>query len=389
MFRYDVTKQKASKGKRALPAEHMDAGTARKERKTNMIITGDMSAILHDTTMHTPVYLDVTTTPFSLHGFSEPFRRVPAPVAEKTSECVMRLSKVTAGGRVRFRTTSDFVVIHGELIGAEISANSAPNASQSFDIYVKEDGKHRFRGVFTPSQGAGKSYVESRLKFHNNDMKDIIVYFPLNSSFSAVYVGLREGAVLEAGSAYTHEKPVVFYGSSIVHGGGSKPSAPYSAVISRRLDTEFINLGFGGGARAEEAIIDYIATLDMSVFVYDYDHNAPDYDFLEKTHYEGYKRFRRQRPDVPVIMASRPDYFTRNFTLEYYTMADVEKRRALIESNYKRALAEGDRNVYFVDGSKIFPETLCDDCTSDGCHPNDLGYHFMANAFGAVIEKLL
>ena len=88
-------------------------------------------------------------------------------------------------------------------------------------------------------------------------------------------------------------------------------------------------------------------------------------------------------------MASRPDYWSRNYTLDYYTTEETEKRRRLIEENYKRALAEGDQNVYFVDGSQMFPEALRDECTSDGCHPNDLGYHFMANAFENVLRQLL
>ncbi len=354
-----------------------------------MIITRDMSTVLHDTTMSTPVYLDVKKEPFSLHGLCEPFRRVPKDIADATSECVSRLSMITAGGRIRFKTTSDFIVVHGELADASISPISSPNASQSFDIYLVEEGKHTFRGVYTPSQGEGKSYVESRLKFHNHEMKDVILYLPLNAAFSDIYIGLREGCELEAGSRYTYPTPIVFYGSSIVHGTGSKPSAPYSSVLSRRFDTDFINLGFGGGAMAEEEIIRYLATLDMSILVYDYDHNAPNLEYLKATHDRGYRLFRSLRPDVPVIMASRPDYWSRNYTLEYYTLEDNEKRRALIEENYKRAKAEGDNNVYFVDGSKMFPEAFRDDCTADGCHPNDLGYHFMANAFGEIIEKIL
>ena len=76
-------------------------------------------------------------------------------------------------------------------------------------------------------------------------------------------------------------------------------------------------------------------------------------------------------------------------SVPYYTIEDNEKRRALIEANYKRAISEGDKNVYFVDGSKMFPEALRDDCTCDGCHPNDLGYHYMANAFEKVIRPIL
>ena len=354
-----------------------------------MIIRREMGTALADTTMSSPVYLDTKKAPFSLHGFCEPFRRVPKDIAEMTSETVARLSEVTAGGRVRFRTNSDFIVIHGDRINADISSNSSPNASTSFDIYFKEDGKHCFRGVYTPSQGEGKNYVEGRLKFYNDDMKDVIVYFPLNASFSDVYIGLREGSVIEEASPYTYEKPVVFYGSSIVHGGGSRPSSPYSSVLSRRFDTDFINLGFGGGAKAERTLMEYMAGLDMSVFVYDYDHNAPTLEHLRETHYAGYQIFRSKQPKTPVIMASRPDYWSRNYSLEHYTTEETEKRRKLIEENYLRARAEGDENVYFVDGSKMFDEAFREDCTSDGCHPNDLGYHYMANAFGEVLKKLL
>ena len=135
--------------------------------------------------------------------------------------------------------------------------------------------------------------------------------------------------------------------------------------------------------------MEYIAGLDMSVFVYDYDHNAPTIEHLRNTHYEGYRIFRSKQPDTPIIMASRPDYWSRNYTLEYYTVEETEKRRCLIEENYKRALAEGDKNIYFVDGSLMFPEAFRDDCTSDGCHPNDLGYHYMANAFEKILRNLL
>ena len=354
-----------------------------------MIITREMGTVLSDTTMSSPVYLDVRNAPFKLYGFCEPYRRVPKDVADATSECVSRLSKVSAGGRVRFRTTSDFIVLHGDYVTLGAGNTSALVASSSFDIYFTEDGKQRFRGIYNPSQGEGKSYVESRLKFHNNEMKDVIVYFPLGANLRNVYIGLSEGCEIEFGSEYKYSTPVVFYGSSFVHGGGLRPSSPYTAVLSRRLDCDFVNLGFGGGALAEKSIMEYCASLDMSVFVYDYDHNAPTLEHLEKTHYEGYKIFRVKHPETPVIFASRPDYWTRNYTLEYYTVDDNEKRRALIEANYKRALADGDKNVYFVDGSKMFPENLRDDCTSDGCHPNDLGYYYMANAFEKVLRPLL
>ena len=354
-----------------------------------MIITREMGTILPDTTMSSPVYIDARTAPITLHGFCESFRRVPAEVARATSEGVSQLSTISAGGRIRFCTDSDYIVVHAEMNDVSLSGNSSPVACSSFDVYLKENGKQEFRGVYFPSQGEGKNYVESRLKFYNREMKDVTLYCPLNASLKEVYVGLREGSVLLPASPYTYEKPIVFYGSSIVHGGGLRPSSPYTSIISRRLDSEYINLGFGGNAKAEKAIMEYMAGLDMSVFVYDYDHNAPTLDYLRNTHYEGYRIIREKNPELPIIMASRPDYWTRNYTLEYYTVEDNEKRRCLIEENYLRAQAEGDRNVYFIDGSKIYPAELRNECSSDGCHPTDLGYYFMANAFEEVLRPLL
>ena len=51
-----------------------------------MIITKEMGTVMPDTTMRSPVYIDVRKAPFELYNFAEDFRRVPAAVAEATSE---------------------------------------------------------------------------------------------------------------------------------------------------------------------------------------------------------------------------------------------------------------------------------------------------------------
>ena len=122
-------------------------------------------------------------------------------------------------------------------------------------------------------------------------------------------------------------------GSPPVKKTSSSDSLIYAAIIARRLDSDFINLGFGGSAKAEPAIMDYIAGLDMSVFVYDYDHNAPDAEYLKNTHYEGYRRFRAAQPDTPVIMASKVDYHSDAET--------NETRRRIVMESYKRGLEAG------------------------------------------------
>ena len=353
-----------------------------------MKVTREMGTVLSDTTMHSPVYIDVRTNPmFKLYGFHEPFRRIPEEVAKATSEAVTRLHTMGPSARVRFRTNSDIIVIHADLSSDGRTGSMSILATSSFEMYFVENGKHMYKGSFVPSQGEGKNYVECRLKAPT-EMKDVILYFPIYSSVENFYVGLREGSEIEEGGSYTYETPVLFYGSSIVHGiGAGRPGMNYPSQISRMLDTNVYNLGFAGAALGEPEILDFIADQKMSVFVYDYDHNAPNAEYLEKTHYAGYKRFRAKQPTTPIIMASKPDW---DLVHESTNPEISEKRMRIIENTYLRAKAEGDENVYFVNGfTDFYPSDIRGDCTSDGCHPNDLGYHYMAEAFAKIIKKLL
>lgn len=69
-----------------------------------------------------------------------------------------------------------------------------------------------------------------------------------------------------------------------------------------KFDTDFINLGFSGNAKGEQEMTDYIKKLDMSVFVMDYDANAPTPEHLEATHKKMFKGIREVQPDLPIIL---------------------------------------------------------------------------------------
>ena len=124
-------------------------------------------------------------------------------------------------------------------------------------------------------------------------------------------------------------------------------------------------------------MIEYIKKLDMSLFVYDYDHNTPDPEYLKNTHEKSFKAIRRENPTLPIIIMPAPIYCPCD---------DMKKRRDIVESTYKNAVASGDQNVYFIDGNKLM-EVCENNGTVDNIHPSDFGFASMAKAVGDVIEK--
>lgn len=302
---------------------------------------------------------------------------MPEEIAKSVSEGVYNLHTNTAGGRVRFVTDSPYVAIKTEYIPCK-RPHFALAGSGGFDMYSQYDGITRYEGTFVPPYDVENGY-ESVLDFEKCHERVVTINFPLYSSVQKLYIGLKEGAVLKPAPGYRVEKPVVYYGSSITQGGcASKPGSSYQSILSRRFDCDYINLGFSGNAKGEDEITDYLKGMDMSVFVMDYDHNAPSVEHLEKTHSRMFQRIRDAQPKLPILIMSRPKYY----------LTEIEEiRRTIIWNTYVKAKEQGDENVYFLDGEKLM-ELVGDNGTVDNSHPTDSGFFSMACAIGQVFEVI-
>ena len=346
-----------------------------------------------ETTVTEPdlVWFDVLEPPFAIYGVyfdkaQDRFVRMPADVAEKVSAGVYSLVKNTAGGRVRFRTDSAYIAIKAVMDNSG-PMNHMPLTGQSgFDLYRKTEQGDIFFQTFVPPMGMKEGYSVGRTT--DGKMYDYTINFPLYDRVKHLYVAFKKNAHLEAAAPYAHEKPVVYYGSSITQGGcASRPGNAYQAIISRRLDVDHINLGFSGCARGEQAMIDYIASLDMSVFVSDYDHNAPDAAHLAATLPLLYKTVRAAHPDLPILLVSATDILLKGNNPPWNDA--YCDRFEVIKNIYLQGVAAGDKNLYFVSGADLFAGECWDACTVDGTHPNDLGFYRMAMGLEKVIKPLL
>ena len=326
------------------------------------------------------VFYDATKAPFSHHGVwyeDGKFYRVDKNVAPLVSPSVVQKSTQTAGGRIRFKTDSPYIAIKAVFHNTEVVTIMADVAVKGFDFYV--DGV--FVRSFSPAPGQGDGEFESiREVGGEGGEHEITINMPLYAGITELYIGLDEKASLSAAEPYKISKPVVFYGSSITNGAcASRPGMTYESIISRRLNCDFHNLGFGGSARGESAMADYIAGMEMSAFVYDYDHNAPSVEHLANTHEAMFMKVREKHPTLPIIMLSRPQDLNREA---------LKARFEVVKATYDNAKARGDENVYLINGSTLF-DGLDADYTVDAVHPNDLGFGRMAAAVAEILEKVL
>lgn len=315
---------------------------------------------------------------FSLHGLlyeNQHFRRIPEAFSQPVSNNVHNLSRNTAGGRLRFRTNSSCVIIHAKMRHIGKMSHFALCGSAGFDLYVNNEYHASFLPPFSMTDG-----YQSIVNFSSSDMREITLHFPLYSDVVELYIGLDDTALLEKPSPYQIEKPIVCYGSSITQGGcASRPGNAYPAILSRRLNAESLNLGFTGNAKGEPAMADYIKTLPMSVFVYDYDHNAPTTEHLENTHERMFQIIREEQPTLPIVILSRP---------KIRLSEEESTRLAIIRRTYENALAKGDKNVYFIDGPTLM-QYAQNEGTVDGCHPTDYGFYSMAETLLSLLKTIL
>ena len=327
------------------------------------------------------VWLNAAEAPFKIYGAvsCDPYLRLPLEEAEKVSPGVLALARHTAGVRVRFKTNSPYIAIHCEWDVYGAMPHMPVTGSSGFDIYKYINGEQKFLGTFVPPFNADKGYES--IRDFGGEMTEYIINFPLYNKVDKLYIGVSRDAEFETPSEYRNSLPVIYYGSSITQGGcASRPGNCYQNFISRMFDIDYVNLGFSGSGRGEDEIIEYLASLPMSVFVSDYDHNTPTIEHLSTSHYKLYRAVRERHPDIPYVMLSAPDYKVGN--------ADFDTKRGIIMNTFIRAKQEGDKNVYFIDGASLFADDEWLACTVDGIHPNDLGFYRFAKAMYPVMKTI-
>ena len=133
---------------------------------------------------------------------------------------------------------------------------------KGLDLYCLEDTVWRFAGVGRPSGKENKATLVAHME---PKMREFLLYLPLYDGITDLKIGVDSLSeiLLPAINLPVREKPIVFYGTSILQGGcATRPGMAHTNILSRWLNRETINLGFSGNGLLDVEIAEIMAHID-------------------------------------------------------------------------------------------------------------------------------
>lgn len=338
-----------------------------------------------DLTWYTPAFVNGVCHQDTAHIFY----RLPAAMEPLVSKTVWNLSLFTTGEFLHFKTTAHRLVVQYGLSGKNREMPHMPATGVSgVDLYAKDRLGHwnwappRYRfGADTVV------YSYNDLKINSGAEVDYYLYLPLYNTVTWISIGIAPGEKLEF-IPERKEKPVVGYGTSIMHGAvASRPGMSWTNMLSRKLDREVINLGFSGNGRFEQPIFDLMATVDAAVYLFDCMPNMTRMkpDTIEARIRYGVQKVRAAHPDVPIIMTEYPCgdipfYMDSALINERHTSSQV------IAGVYNKLKSEGVKDLWLLTEKEIGFDI---NSTTEATHPNDIGMLKYADAYEKKIREIL
>ena len=313
------------------------------------------------------------------------YDRLPRNVTTNVNAGVRGMKHHSSGLQFRFTTDSKTLDFRWVPYNRSLSMDHMPATGVSgIDIYRLDDGG-KWRYVQTGRIRDGVNGGNVRVDWKPGT--PCLVNLPLYNGIKSFSLGIDKDAKVEPLPPRKSgiDKPVVFYGTSITHGGcASRPGLAFPSIVGRDLDVPIANLGFSGSGVMEYEMSEHLAAIDASCYVLDCLWNMGLHESasrpgrsVEKNYERFIRNLRAKRPSVPIVMAEQCDVF----------MKGPNDKDRFIRKLYDRLVAEGWKSLVYLPKDRMYTGDI--DGTVDGCHPNDLGMRSLANAFeGAVAEAL-
>lgn len=339
-----------------------------------------------DIEWHSPLEAPFRVSGLAWFGQEKLYRRLPLHPVEEIRPAVDSLANCTSGAQIGFRTNSKTVSVRVTLNGSAGMYHMPPTGECGVDAYIGRAGAWLHAGTARFEPGV-MEYESPLFTSAEPELRSYMLNLPLYKGVKEIWIGLEPGAEVLPPEPYDSDQKVVFYGTSITQGGcASRPGMSYTNILSRRINLEFINLGFSGNGKGEPELARLCADIaDPACLVLDYEGNADSTEHYCSTLPVFVDIYRKQHPDVPIIVISRIAYGREPFEPEAY---EQRMKRKNFQRELVRKLKEaGDRHITFFDGEVLLPEP--GEATVDGVHPTDAGFIQMADGIEPVLRKVL
>ena len=310
------------------------------------------------------------------------YERLPAKARGVVREPVWERSRCPAGICAHFETEATEIRVRWTLEEEELgTASMAASGRSGLDLYATDaTGRWRWVVCFAPAARQAAAAVGGLAP----GKRQYRLYLPLRNPLREAWIGVPKGAAF-APVAARSDKPIVYYGTSIVHGhSASRPGMCHAAILGRRLDRPLINLGFGGNGRMEPEVADLLAELDPCLYLVDCLPNMTA-DLVAERAASLVRTLRARHPDVPIVLVEDRTYA--NAWIMPARRERNETSRAAQQQAYRQLVAEGVKDLHYVQGEGLLGDD--DEATVDASHPTDLGFWRYAEALEPVLRPLL
>jgi hypothetical protein len=315
-----------------------------------------------------------------------PYDRLPARAKGVVIDAVWSLSRYSAGMAVRFVTDSPTISARWSVTSESLAMNHMPATGVSgLDLYGYENGRWYYCGTGRPTtkENNENQIVAGLLP----GLREYILYLPLYNGTSSLKIGLKAGSKLlpatSASNTGVGKKPLVFYGTSILHGGcASRTGMAYPAIIARNLGYSHVNLGFSGNGPMHLEMTDFIAEIDASMYIIDSLPNMSEQQVLERT-VPFVEKIRAKRPSTPILLVENIVY--QGSMLKTLENRGHVKKNLQLRKQFGILVNKGVTGLHYLSGTDLLGHDTLG--TVDGTHPTDVGFMRMADSIGAAVRE--
>lgn len=328
------------------------------------------------------VYMDASSLELIGQAFPlKSYHRIDTSLYPAFPTAVKKLLTNSAGLVISFKTKSSRIAAQWCVTNSKPGNNMTPIANKGLDLYIKQGGNWKFAGVGRPNDVCNEYVLVQNM---DNTEKECLLYLPLYDELKNLKIGVDSGYQVLSG-INPFKRKVVIYGSSITQGASaSRPGMAYPARLSRDMGINFINLGLSGNGKMEKEVADMLATIEADAFVLDCFANPSPEQITQRTAYL-VKAIRAKHPNVPIIIIQSVIREAGNFDQKVRENVRMQNENALRE--YQKLKQEGVKNLHIIKGDVLLGQDH--EGTTDGVHPNDLGFDRMFQIIKPEMIRIL